>query len=124
MPCSGSTRLLQARLSAMTETIIETRKVTKAYRGVPAIKDIDFDLKEGEIHSLVGENGAGKSTLTKIMAGAVVASSGTMVYRGKEVSFASPSEALNAGIAMVFQETSLVPSMTVAQNLYLGEEKF
>src|SRR6185503_8929333 len=71
-----------------------------------------------------GENGAGKSTLTKIMAGAVVASSGKLLYRGQEVAFASPSEALKAGIAMVFQETSLVPSMTVAQNLYLGTEKF
>ena len=104
--------------------ILETRKLTKAYRGVPAIKDIDFDLQAGEIHALVGENGAGKSTLTKIMAGAVIASSGKLLYRGQEVSFASPSEALNAGIAMVFQETSLVPSMTVAQNLYLGQEKF
>jgi len=108
----------------MSDAIIETRKLTKAYRGVPAIKDIDFELKAGEIHSLVGENGAGKSTLTKIMAGAVIASGGTMLYRGQEVSFVSPSEALKAGIAMVFQETSLVPSMTVAQNLYLGQEKF
>ena len=109
----------------MSETIIlEVQKLTKSYRGVPAIKDIDFDLKAGEIHSLVGENGAGKSTLTKIVAGAVIASSGRMLYRGQEVSFASPSEALKAGIAMVFQETSLVPSMTVAQNLYLGDEKF
>src|SRR5688500_13458406 len=58
------------------------------------------------------------------MAGAVVASGGKLLYRGQEVSFASPSEALKAGIAMVFQETSLVPSMTVAQNLYLGQEKF
>ena len=106
------------------DIIIETRKLTKAYRGVPAIKDIDFDLRAGEIHSLVGENGAGKSTLTKIMAGAVIASSGKMLHHGKEVSFASPLEALQAGIAMVFQETSLVPSMTVAQNLYLGDEKF
>ncbi|HET6621311.1 MAG TPA: sugar ABC transporter ATP-binding protein, partial [Dongiaceae bacterium] len=108
----------------MSDLIIETRKLTKAYRGVPAIKDIDFDLRAGEIHSLVGENGAGKSTLTKIMAGAVIASSGRILHRGKEVSFASPLEALQAGIAMVFQETSLVPSMTVAQNLYLGDEKF
>ena len=104
--------------------ILETRKLTKAYRGVPAIKEVDFELQAGEIHALVGENGAGKSTLTKMMAGAVVASSGKLLYRGQEVSFATPSEALNAGIAMVFQETSLVPSMTVAQNLYLGQEKF
>jgi simple sugar transport system ATP-binding protein len=104
--------------------IIEMRQVTKAYRGVPAVKNIDFDLARGEIHALLGENGAGKSTLTKVMAGVVDATSGEMRYRGKPVKFASPNEALQAGIAMVFQETSLVPSMTVAQNLYLGEEKF
>src|SRR5688572_17351559 len=101
--------------------IIEMQKVTKAYRGVPAVREIDFDLRPGEIHALLGENGAGKSTLTKIMAGVVEATSGRMLYRGKEVVFKTPHEALQDGIAMVFQETSLVPSMTVAQNLYLGE---
>nr|WP_298688718.1 sugar ABC transporter ATP-binding protein [uncultured Dongia sp.] len=104
--------------------IIEMQKITKAYRGVPAVREIDFDLRPGEIHALLGENGAGKSTLTKIMAGVVEATSGRMLYRGKEVAFKTPNEALQDGIAMVFQETSLVPSMTVAQNLYLGEEKF
>ena len=104
--------------------IITMEKVTKAYRGVPAIKDVDFTLEKGEIHALLGENGAGKSTLTKIMAGVVEASSGRMLFQGQEVRFKNPFEALNAGIAMVFQETSLVPSMTVAQNIYLGEEKF
>ena len=91
---------------------------------MPAIHDIDFTLRQAEIHAVLGENGAGKSTLTKVMAGAVEATSGRMFYKGQEVRFASPSEALAAGIAMVFQETSLVPSMTVAQNLYLGTEKF
>ena len=104
--------------------IIEMRKITKAYRGVPAVKEVDFSLEKGEIHALLGENGAGKSTLTKVMAGVVEATSGTMLYRGKDVRFASPHAALEDGIAMVFQETSLVPSMTVAQNIYLGEEKF
>ncbi|HZT17851.1 MAG TPA: ATP-binding cassette domain-containing protein, partial [Dongiaceae bacterium] len=103
--------------------LIEMRKITKSYRGVPAVREVDFDLRPGEVHALVGENGAGKSTLTKVMAGVVEATSGRMLYRGKEVRFTSPFEALEAGIAMVFQETSLVPSMTVAQNLYLGEEK-
>ncbi len=103
--------------------LIEMRKITKSYRGVPAVREVDFDLRPGEVHALVGENGAGKSTLTKVMAGVVEATSGRMLYRGQEVRFASPFEALEAGIAMVFQETSLVPSMTVAQNLYLGEEK-
>ncbi|RUZ49114.1 sugar ABC transporter ATP-binding protein, partial [Mesorhizobium sp. M7A.F.Ca.US.007.01.1.1] len=78
----------------------------------------------GEIHALLGENGAGKSTLTKIIAGVVDATSGKMFHKGQEIAYASPHAALEAGIAMVFQETSLVPSMTVAQNLYLGTEKF
>lgn len=104
--------------------IIEMRKVTKAYRGVPAVKDVDFTLEKGEIHALLGENGAGKSTLTKIMAGVVDITSGEMLHKGEVKVFATPFAALQAGIAMVFQETSLVPSMTVAQNIYLGEEKF
>ncbi len=105
-------------------TIIEMHQITKAYRGVPAVRNVDFTLEHGEIHALLGENGAGKSTLTKIMAGVVEASSGRMIYQGQDVQFANPFDALNAGIAMVFQETSLVPSMTVAQNIYLGTEDF
>lgn len=104
--------------------IIQMRQITKAYRGVPAVKDVDFTLEEGEIHALLGENGAGKSTLTKVMAGVVQATSGSMIYQGREVSYQTPYQALEDGIAMVFQETSLVPSMTVAQNIYLGKEKF
>ncbi len=104
--------------------IVEMKGVTKEYRGVPAVKNVDFQLARGEIHSLLGENGAGKSTLTKMIAGVVEPTAGTIVYKGAPVRFASPNEALDAGVAMVFQETSLVPSMTVAQNLYLGSEKF
>ena len=103
--------------------LIEMRNVTKEYRGVPALSDVTFDLRATEIHGLVGENGAGKSTLTKIMAGVTEATRGTMLLEGKPVSFKSPAEALRHGVTMVFQETSLVPSMTVAQNLYLGDEK-
>jgi simple sugar transport system ATP-binding protein len=105
-------------------SLVTMQKVSKHYRGVPAVREVDFTLEKGEIHALLGENGAGKSTLTKIMAGVVEATSGTMLYRGKQVKYASPFEALSDGIAMVFQETSLVPSMTVAQNIYLGKEKF
>ncbi|MER8576457.1 sugar ABC transporter ATP-binding protein [Mesorhizobium sp. M1338] len=106
------------------EPIVRLENVTKNYRGVPAVKNVSFELRKGEIHALLGENGAGKSTLTKIIAGVVDASSGKMFHKGQEIAYASPHAALEAGIAMVFQETSLVPSMTVAQNLYLGTEKF
>ena len=104
--------------------MIELLGVTKEYHGVPALKNVDFVLRKGEVHALLGENGAGKSTLTKIMAGVTQPTAGRMMLEGREVSFATPAEALRHGIAMVFQETSLVPSMTVAQNLYLGDERF
>src|SRR5689334_2962726 len=103
--------------------IFEMQGITKSYRGVPAVQDVDFSLQTGELHAVLGENGAGKSTLTKMMAGVVEPSGGRMLYRGREVAFRAPSEALADGIAMVFQETSLIPSMTVAQNIYLGKEK-
>ena len=106
------------------EIVLELRQATKKYSGVPAIENVDFTLQRGEIHALLGENGAGKSTLTKIMAGVVPLSSGQMLVHGKEVQLTTPLQALDHGIAMVFQETSLVPTMTVAQNLFLGQEKF
>ena len=106
------------------DAIIRMEKITKAYRSVPAVREVDFELRRGEIHALLGENGAGKSTLTKMMAGVVEPTAGRMFYKAHEARFANPHEALAAGIAMVFQETSLVPSMTVAQNLYLGSEPF
>ncbi len=106
------------------DLVLELREATKKYAGVPAIEDVSFGLRRGEIHALLGENGAGKSTLTKVMAGVVPLSSGQMRVEGHEVNLRTPLEALHRGIAMVFQETSLVPSMTVAQNLYLGQEKF
>lgn len=105
------------------QNLVELRGISKAYRGILAIDNVDFTVRAGEVHALLGENGAGKSTLTKVIAGVTPPTSGTMLFEGKEVSFSSPAEALGRGIAMVFQETSLVPSMTVAQNLYLGDEK-
>ena len=104
--------------------ILEMRRVTKVYGHAPALEDIDFALLQGEIHALLGENGAGKSTLTKIIAGVVPPTSGTLLLDGREILVRTPSEALGLGIAMVFQETSLVQTMTVAQNLFLGREKF
>lgn len=106
-----------------TSRLIEMRSATKEYRGVAAIRNVDFTLMSGEVHALLGENGAGKSTLTKIMAGVTQLTSGEMLLDGRPVTFTTPGEALSNGVAMVFQETSLVPSMTVAQNLFLGEEK-
>ena len=116
---------MSATLSpARTGPILELREATKKYAGVPAIESVNFALLPGEIHAIVGENGAGKSTLTKVMAGVVNLSSGKMLVDGVEINPRTPHEALQLGVAMVFQETSLVPTMTVAQNLFLGQENF
>ena len=96
---------------------------SKVYGGIHAIEDVDFDLYAGEVHALVGENGAGKSTLTKAIAGTVQLSSGRYEVDGEAVQFQKPGDALRKGIAMVYQETSLVPTMTVAQNIELGNER-
>jgi ABC-type sugar transport system ATPase subunit len=110
-------------MTATLEPILRLVGGTKIYGGVHAIDGVDFDLRPGEIHAILGENGAGKSTLCKVIAGAIQLSSGEYLLAGRKVSFASPGEALKAGVVMVYQETSLVPSMTVAQNLELGMER-
>jgi ABC-type sugar transport system ATPase subunit len=103
--------------------IVELQGATKEFRGNPAFADVDFQLQAGEIHALLGENGAGKSTLTKIIAGVYPLTRGKMFINGQEEKLATPAEGLAKGIAMVYQENSLVPSMSVAQNIYLGKEK-
>ncbi|MDP3525152.1 MAG: sugar ABC transporter ATP-binding protein [Hoeflea sp.] len=103
--------------------LLELRNGTKTYRGVPAVQNVTFTLEEGEVHALLGENGAGKSTLTKMLAGVVQPSSGEILLDGQIIDLPTPSEALKRGIAMVYQETSLVPSLTVAQNIYLTDDK-
>ena len=104
--------------------LVEMRGVTKRYGGNAAVDNVDLALRRGEIHALLGENGAGKSTLTKLMAGVTGPSSGEIFLDGRPVAFASPAEAMREGIVMVYQENSLVPSMTVAQNIFLGDERF
>lgn len=103
--------------------IVELRNASKEFRGIPAFANVSFALARGEIHALVGENGAGKSTLTKIIAGVYPLTSGSLLINGNEEKLTNPAEGLSKGIAMVYQENSLVPSMTVAQNIYLGKEK-
>lgn len=103
---------------------LQLRQATKLYEGSAAIEGVDFDLYAGEVHALVGENGAGKSTLCKAIAGAIQLSSGEIRLDGELCEFKSPADALKRGIAMVYQEDSLVPTMTVAQNVQLGREKF
>ena len=106
----------------MNEVVLKLSGISKSYKGVHAVRDIDFDVRAGEVHALVGENGAGKSTLCKIIAGAITPDAGEMWVGGEPAAFKHPGDAIARGIAMVYQETSLVPSMTVAQNLDLGHE--
>ncbi len=110
-------------LGTSKQPVLRVISGSKIYGGVHAIEDINFDLYAGEIHALVGENGAGKSTLSKAIAGAIKLSSGDYYVGDKPAKFEKPGDALAAGICMVYQETSLVPTMTAAQNIELGNEK-
>ena len=96
--------------------------VSKSFGGVEALREVSFTLAAGEVHGLVGENGAGKSTLMKIIAGVHSDYSGRYLIDGREVRFRSPRDALAAGIAMVHQELSIVPDLTVAENVFLGKQ--
>ncbi|HYM02365.1 MAG TPA: sugar ABC transporter ATP-binding protein [Stellaceae bacterium] len=109
--------------SAAAQPVLRVVNGSKIYGGVHAIEGINFELYPGEVHALVGENGAGKSTLCKAIAGAIKLTSGEYYVDGKPVQFDGPRDALAAGICMVYQETSLVPTMTAAQNIELGNEK-
>jgi ABC-type sugar transport system ATPase subunit len=113
----------KAPVAAAREPVLKVVNGSKIYGGVHAIEGVNFDLFSGEVHALVGENGAGKSTLCKAIAGAIGLTAGEICVDGKAVSFEQPRDALASGICMVYQETSLVPTMTAAQNIELGNEK-
>ena len=104
----------------MSEPVWELRSITKRFPGVVANDDVTLHIHAGQIHGLLGENGCGKSTLIKILCGVHQADSGEIRHRGKPVTLANPIAARQAGIATVFQEFSLVPSLSVAENIYLG----
>jgi ribose transport system ATP-binding protein len=104
------------------EVLLRLDGVKKSFPGVVALKGVDFELLKGEVHALVGENGAGKSTLMKILMGVYTRDEGTMVLNGKEVEIGAPEDAYEHGIGMIFQELSLVPQLTVGQNIYLNNE--
>lgn len=102
--------------------LLQTRALTKDYPGVRALDGVDFELLAGEVHVLFGENGAGKSTLISMLAGANQPTSGSIFHRGESVHLRSVHDARELGISAVFQEFSLIPQMTVEENLYLGAE--
>ncbi len=102
--------------------IIECKNISKNFGGVQALKNVSVDIYQGEILALIGENGAGKSTLAKIFAGVHQASTGTVLYKGEKVSFKNTQEARAAGITIVLQEFSLIPHLSIAENIFLANE--
>ncbi|MCS2159551.1 L-arabinose ABC transporter ATP-binding protein AraG [Scandinavium sp. H11S7] len=104
-----------------SQPYLSFRGISKTFPGVKALTDISFDCYAGQVHALMGENGAGKSTLLKILSGNYAPTGGTLALRGEDVSFAGTTAALNAGVAIIYQELHLVPEMTVAENIYLGQ---
>jgi general nucleoside transport system ATP-binding protein len=100
---------------------LEMKGIVKTFPGVMACNHVDFDVRGGEVHSLLGENGAGKSTLMKVLYGMLRPDGGQVFINGREVSFHSPADAIAAGIGMIHQHFMLVPTMTVAQNVALGQ---
>ena len=103
--------------------VFSFRHVNKYFPGVQALDDVSFDVKAGTVHALAGENGAGKSTLMKILSGVYAMDSGEMLVDGKPIRIASPLEAQAKGIVTIYQELTLIPELTVAQNVFLGKEK-
>jgi simple sugar transport system ATP-binding protein len=102
--------------------LLEVRGVTKTFPGVPALSNVDFTMYPGEVHALLGENGAGKSTLIKVITGVYKKESGTIHLQGREIEPKSPRDAQGLGISAVYQEVNLVPTLSVAENIYLGRQ--
>lgn len=116
----STTQQEQTRAAAPQEYLLEMRGITKAFAGVQALKGVDFYVRPGTVHALMGENGAGKSTLMKCLFGIYHKDEGTIKLRGQEVNFQSPHEALLNGISMVHQELEQVPERSVMENVWLG----
>jgi len=102
------------------QTILEMRGISKFFPGIKALEDVDFSMRSGEVHALVGENGAGKSTLVKVLTGVYRPTAGTIRFAGLDRDFRGPVDAQDAGIAVIHQEASMFPDLTVAENIFSG----
>jgi ABC-type sugar transport system ATPase subunit len=105
------------------DNIVEMKGVTKTFAGIHALKDVDLELRRGEIMGIVGDNGAGKSTLMKILSGAYVADAGEIWVNGQKAHIRNPQDATNLGIAMIYQDLALFNNFDVAKNIFCGREK-
>ncbi|MEY9844179.1 monosaccharide-transporting ATPase [Streptacidiphilus sp. BW17] len=114
--------MVQQDPAARSDRVLEVVGVSKSFAGVHALRGVDFELRPGEVHALIGENGAGKSTLIKVVTGVYRPDAGRIRFAGEERHFGNPLEAQAAGLSTIYQEVNLVPLMSVARNLYLGRE--
>ncbi|WP_064684205.1 ATP-binding cassette domain-containing protein [Rhizobium bangladeshense] len=105
-----------------TETLVEMRHIEKFYGRVHALRDVNLTIRKGEIVGLLGDNGAGKSTLIKVLSGAVPYTSGQIFIKGREVRLRSTNDAIASGIETIYQDSALVPQLSIARNLFLGRE--
>ncbi len=105
----------------MGDVLLRASGITKSYGGIHALRGVDFEVRPGEVHALMGENGAGKSTLAKILAGVQTADAGTIEWDGRQVAFKDTREAVAAGVTIVLQELSLIPDLSVAENIFLTQ---
>ncbi len=105
------------------EQILQMDGISKSFGGVHALREVNFDLNFGEVHALVGENGAGKSTLIKVLGGIIPRNAGRIVFDGQDVEYHRPIDALEAGIAIIHQELSLMPQLNVIENMFMGRMK-
>jgi ABC-type sugar transport system ATPase subunit len=106
----------------MTTPLLQARSITKRFGALQALADVDVDIHAGEVLAILGDNGAGKSTFIKILSGAYEPSAGTLLLDGSPVSFASPQDAADVGIATIFQELALSENLSIAENVFLGRE--
>jgi ribose transport system ATP-binding protein len=106
----------------MQENVLVIKDIVKTFSGTVALKNMNLTVKRGTVHALLGENGAGKSTLIKTLAGVIKPDSGIIEYEGKVYSGFEPKQALELGIGVVYQEFSIIPYLTVADNVFLGNE--
>ena len=117
-PGTGS----EAAVSRGPDPVLSLEHISKTYPGTRALVDVSFDLHAGEVHCLIGENGAGKSTLMKILAGVVQPDEGTIVLGGEVYRHLTPRSALGMGVSTIYQESDIVTSLSVADNVFLGQE--
>ena len=106
----------------MSEMLLQMKEIVKEFGGVQVLKRVNFDLRRGEVHALIGENGAGKSTLIKVLGGVYFPESGQILIDGREQHFSCAKDALDASIGIIYQEFNLVPSLSIAENIFLGNE--